>query len=236
MAEPLQGSVNEQDVIPSKTETLTPMEPMPVPVLPPKKLQGSLEQKGGALQGGAQDDGDANLQGMTPSQDNRKKVLQGNANMQDLGASQDPDMDDQEMMVEWDRWRNRFLMAVQQGVQESLNSTGDLMMRFDPRTHRVMSKFPLGTVAWFSCQVTSNRKVVNLKLMQTSGFPNYDQAVLDAVAALDGTSILRYPRGSQRKIVSQAAGIKTADQPGQANYHFGDVEHYRVPGGGGGGY
>ncbi len=229
LADPLQGSVNAEDMEPARPpESFKMMEPMPAPVVP-KKLEGNVQQKQSGLQGQAEDEGSGDLTGMTPTTDKRAKVLQGSANMQDLGAASDPDMDDQEMMVEWDRWRNRFLIAVQQGVQESLNNTGDLMMRYDPRTHMVMSKFPLGTVAWFSCQVTPTRHVTNLKLMQSSGFPNYDQAVLSAVAALDGSSILRYPRGSRRSIVSQAAGIKTADSPGRGYFHFGDVERYRTP-------
>ncbi|MFX7902632.1 hypothetical protein ABTK34_19385, partial [Acinetobacter baumannii] len=83
------------------------LEPMPAPVIPPKKLEGKAEQTGrGSLQGQAEDDGDANLQGMSGKTDDRSKPLSGSAQVQDLGASLDPDMDDEDVMVEWDKWRN----------------------------------------------------------------------------------------------------------------------------------
>jgi len=53
--------------------------------------------------------------------------------------------------------------------------------------------------------------------------------VLEAVQALDGTSILRFPTGSKRTVVSHGGGIKTADQFQQQYFKFGDVEHVRVP-------
>lgn len=226
-AEPLQGSAVEYDSVTSTP--LRQLEPMPAPVIPPKKLEGKAEQTGrGSLQGQAEDDGDANLQGMSGKTDDRSKPLSGSAQVQDLGASLDPDMDDEDVMVEWDKWRNRFLRAVQQGVQETLSNTGDLQMRFDPRTGQVYARFPMGTTCWFSCQVTPDRHVVHLKVMQPSGFPHFDQAVLDSVNALEGSALLRYPQGSRRKIVSQAAGIKTSEQQNNTYYHFGDTEHYRT--------
>ncbi|MES6438319.1 hypothetical protein U6Y50_12280, partial [Cutibacterium acnes] len=67
---------------------------------------------------------------------------------------------------------------------------------------------------------------------QPSGYPDYDRAVYQAVKVLEGSSILRYPRNSHRKIVFEAAGIRTSMQAGPANFHWGDTEHYRAPGGG----
>lgn len=226
-AEPLQGSATEYDTV--NPAPLRQLEPMPAPVIPAKKLEGKAEQTGkGNLRGQAEDDDAGNLQGMTGKNDDRNKVLEGNAKVQDLGASLDPDMDDEDVMVEWDKWRNRFLRAVQQGVQEQLSNTGDLQMRFDPRTGQVYARFPMGTTCWFSCQVTPDRHVVHLKIMQPSGFPHFDQAVIDSVNALEGSALLRYPRNSQRKIVSQAAGIKTSESSNNTYYHFGDTEHYRT--------
>jgi hypothetical protein len=223
---PLQGEVNAADAAPAPSSpTLTPGIAMPAPVVT-KPLQGKAEEQ--ALQGSASDQDDS-LRGMKPQSD-KSRVLRANASMDDdIGRPLDPDMDDQEMMVEWDRWRNRFLNAVQQGLQEQLESTGDNLIFIDPRTGRQRSKYPPGISATFFARITPDRRVVVLKLLQGSGFDDFDRSLLEAVKSLEGTSILRYPRGSRRQIVTQAAGITLSTTGGgPANFHFGDTERYRV--------
>jgi hypothetical protein len=110
-----------------------------------------------------------------------------------------------------------------------LNNSQDGNLRWDPRTQTVVRQFPLGTAAWFYCQVTADRRIVNFKFLHGSGYPNYDQAVQEAIAALAGSSILRFPAGSHRLKVEQAAGIKTAESSQNEFFKFGDVEKYRVP-------
>ncbi len=228
---PLQGSVQDTDLEPTKQSYLKPMEPIPAPVLPAPKLQGNVEQAGAIkpMQGNAEDD-DAGLTPMSGKVDTSNHVLRGSANVEN-GAlqGQDPDNEDQELMVQWDKWRNRFLWAIQSGVQEILSSSGDGNLRWDPRTNTVVRQFPLGTAAWFYCQVTADKRIVNFKFIHPSGYPNYDQAVQEAVAALAGTSILKFPARSKRLKVEQAAGIKTAESSQNEFFHFGDVEKYRVP-------
>jgi len=188
--------------------------------------------KGGAndnaLQGGAQDDGGGDLTPMQPR--SGKPLLQGSAMQSDYGPAGDPDMDDQELQVEWAKWRNKFLWAVQSGVQEALNNPDDVDLRFDPRRGMVVVRFPLGTTAWFHCKISADRHIVSAKIKQTSGFPNFDQAVLNSINHLEGSSYLRFPRRSQRQFVTQTAGIKTSDSPERQYFKFGDVERYRVPG------
>lgn len=243
----LKGGVEETGVAPVKSGPVNLM-PMPVPVLDGNtksdQLKGTAEQndadlkgdqakldKRKPMQGNANMDDDNALAGQNPKLDKRKQPLQGSAAIDDSPfAAQDPDLDDQELMVEWDKWRNRLLWAVQSGVQEVLNNPDESMLRWDPNKNTVVMRFPLGTVAWFSCQVTPDRRVVNLKIMHSSGFPNFDKAVMDSVKNLEGTSILRYPKRSRRKIVSQTAGIKTSESSQQQYFHFGDVEKYRTPG------
>ncbi len=190
-------------------------------------LKGGTDQSG--LQGGAQDDGDVPLIKMNP-QSGGKPLLQGSAMQSDYGPAGDPDMDDQELQVEWDKWRNKFLWAVQSGVQEALNNPDDVDLRFDPRRGMVVVRFPLGTVAWFHCKISADRHIVSAKIKQTSGFPNFDAAVLHSINSLEGSSYLRFPRRSQRQFVTQTAGIKTSDSPERQYFKFGDVERYRAPG------
>lgn len=234
--EPLKGNVDEEAPLePTKVAPLAPLEPLATPVVPakPKKpLEGTVDKtdKGKPLQGDANDD-DENLNAMQPKTD-EKKPLQGTAAVDDDALTkEDPDAEDQELQVAWDKWRNKFLWSVQSSVQESLNNPDDAMLRWDPQRNVMLSRFPLGTVAWFSCQVTPDRHITKFKLLRSSGFPNYDKAVQNAVYSLEGSSILKYPARSRRPIVTQIAGIKTADSGERQFFHFGDVEHYNVPGG-----
>jgi hypothetical protein len=184
-----------------------------------------------ALQGGAED------QGLVPFTEEKPKAGSDNAplsgSIQDEGSSlmhEDPDAQDSELMIQWDRWRNRLLHAVQDGMQNDLNNPNDINMRWDPTTHSMVSKFPLGTEAWFYCQVTPDEHIIHARIVHSSGNKSYDEAVLTALDNLQGSSILKYPAGSKRTIVSQVAGIKTADTSDYKYFHFGDVERQIIPG------
>lgn len=173
-------------------------------------------------------------QPLTGRLDPRTGKLQGSASKTDSELSAgvedaDPDAGDQELQVEWDRWRNRFLHAVQSGMQEAMNNPTEETVRWDANKQAMVSRFPMGTIAWFSCQITPDLRIHHIKLLHTSGYPAYDRAVLDAIDSLQGSSILHYPRGSKRMVVTQMAGIKTAEQSEYRNFHFGDVERQKVP-------
>ncbi len=238
----LKGEVEQADVLPSTATTPGPVEPMPVPVLRskaggqkagryPDELKGQDDtDRPGTLGGRAEALGGAE----NGKPDSKTGMLHGTATKQgaslegDVEGVSDPDAADQELMIEWDRWRNRFLHAIQSGMQESLNNP-EQGLRWDPARQAMVNRFPLGTTAWFSCQVTPDRRISHIKLLHSSGYPAYDRAVLDAIDALQGSSILRYPTGSRRQVVVQTAGIKTAEQAEYRNFHFGDVERQRVP-------
>ena len=202
------------------------------PVVPDKhsagRLQGQAEQdtRGVDAQTGA-------LQPLQPKPAPvNKPVLQGSAvlNGGKLSTEADPDGGDRELMVEWDRWRNRLLRAVQLQVQAGVNnpdSDEDAHPHIDFRTGMVMPRFPMGTEAWFYCEVTSDRKIKVLKITQSSGIAAYDRSIIEGIRALEGTSLLQFPRGSHRLTVNQEAGIKTAIQADYTYYHFGDVERFR---------
>ncbi len=243
---PLEGQVDQNAAAAAASSTSPPFQMAEPPVVAPvasaappppvvkkkRHLEAGIQEQ--SLNGDADQNG-GDLAGMSPSMDKSGNPLSGNASTLDSGVtSSDPDMDDQEMMVQWDKWHNRVLNAIQQGLIEQLSATGDNVMYLDRRTGRMRSKYPLGTMAMFSCQVTPDHRIVNLKIDQTSGFGDYDRAVYQAVNVLNGSSVLRYPKGSHRKIVWEGAGIRTSMQAGPANFHWGDTEHYRVPANGGG--
>jgi hypothetical protein len=236
-AAPLQGSVDEQAPLePSKSPALTPMEPLAVPVVParPKKpLQGTVEHSGrrAPLETGASEEETA-LKEMQAIDDKRKKdLLKGAAALdKDALTKEDPDAEDQELMVAWDTWRNKFLWSIQSNMQEEMNNPDDANLRWDPEHQVLLAKFPLGISAWFSCQVSADRHITSYKLVRSSGYPNYDKAVAASVKSLEGSSILKFPARSRRQIVTQVAGIKTSETGERKYQHFGDVERYTMPG------
>lgn len=237
--EPLQGKVEEADVLPSADAPPPPMEPVPVPVVAPiprKPLEGRLEQN--ALQGGAQGTG---LTGgaagggwagnpQQPRMDQlRQAPLQGSAgqNPMTLGVFNDPDANNQEVLIDWDRWRNTLMQAIQSGTLAKINVHNDIHFVWDPRSQMMLSRYPNGTSAWYACDVLPNRRIINIRLTQSSRYPSYDQAVLQAINDLQGNNILTYPIGSRRQIVSQEANVKTAGQTQSQDFKWGDVERQR---------
>jgi len=238
--EPLKGGVEETGVAPSEAPPQE-IEDMPAPVLPSLKpdnaeldkqnaLKGNVNDQ--ALSGNVEDEGDQELRNDTARPDQGRRTLQGKA---ELGSEQglqsdDPDMDDQELQVEWDKWRNNFLYAVQSGVQEALNNPEEVDLRWDQVHNRMVATLPMGTTSWFFCKIDNNRRVVLARTTHNSGFPNFDRAVVEAVKNLDGSTLLRFPKRSRRPFVTQSAGIKTSDTGGKQFFKFGDVERYRTGG------
>ncbi len=242
---PLKGAVEESGLAPARARPVAPQEPLLSPVVPKleqqnpenaeilkeeKSFQAEVSRSGlrGRAEAEQSNDGLVPMNGKAAPQDG---VLKGSAIKDDDNlASEDPDGQDQELLVEWDRWRNRFLQAILAGAMENLNNPDATDFRWDPVRQKVMTQFPLGTISWFACNISNDRHVSNLRLMKSSGYANYDQAVLNAVRSLEGTTILRFPTRSRRRQVSQAGGVKTSDQSQQQYFKFGDVEHVRVPG------
>lgn len=248
----LKGSVDHTDIEPEKVKLKKPVLEMPTPVLPAstKKEQlipgkGRLDKENAlkgkaqddALQGNVEDEGDIEFKRRFGHMDPTKNRLNGSANKRVLKlsaqkgggalASQDPDYGDKELAIAWDKWRNRFLWSVQSGVTQYLNDPNNPQIKWDPQRQTMVSRFPMGTIAWFSCNVTKDRQVQNLKILHSSGYPVYDRAVLNAVQNLQGSAILKFPRRSKREIVNQNAGIKTATTGQRQFFKFGDVERYR---------
>lgn len=251
-ADTLQGSVDQTSIEPTTVEKAKPDFTMPTPVLPGsaskdklKSGQGTLDSASplegkdddDALQGNVEDEGDIEFRRRFGSLDKPKNVLKGNASDRTLNAtvqkeggqleSQDPDYGDKELAIAWDKWRNRFLWSVQSGVTQAMNDPDNPQIKWDPARQTMVSKFPMGTIAWFSCKISNDRRISNLKLLHSSGFPDYDQAVLNSVRALEGSAILKFPGRSKRISVSQNAGIKTAATGGRQFFKFNDVERYR---------
>lgn len=227
ISKPLQGGLTETQVIKPEHKKKQ------------KMLQGQTDQEGGALQGGAQDSGGQPLTGGLegngfggPLQAGVAQPvpfgqpLQGNASGNPaLQGNADEDGADQELLVEWDRWRNNLQRAIQNNVIALINVHNNVNFYFDQRQNMMVSRYPLGISAWYSVDVLPTKKIVSIRITQSSGVKPYDQAVYQAIANLDGQNLLRYPKGSKRQIVNQQASIGTATSNQYQNFQFGDVEH-----------
>jgi hypothetical protein len=234
---PLQGGVEETGAV-EANPNLTPLVPMPAPVIKKKPVSGKVEQN--SLQGQAREEG-SNLKGgsedyqldkQNPLLDENSPHLHGSANkLEGKIEAEDPDQGDQELTVAWDKWHNRLLWSIQSGVQEIINSPENLEPHFDARRGCVVvgPNIPLGTRATFFVRVSNEKRIVTARIVMSSGYPDYDKALLDAIYSLDGTTILKFPRNSRRQKVNETATIITSDKGDRQFYKFGDVEKYRTP-------
>ncbi len=213
-------------------------------------LQGRIEDtqpqgQAGKLNGSATDDelenkldqvekqfGNANMTGLRSGvQDNSAPPLQGSADAQqpfNLAAANDPDGGNQELQIDWDRWRNRLTQTIQSNLISLINIHNDVNFVFDPRRQMMVSRYPVGIYAQYSCDVLPNQQIINARVTLSSGYPAYDQAVMQAMMQLQGNKILRYPKGSKREIVNQQASIRTSMDNQFQNFQFGDVERQQM--------
>jgi TonB family protein len=132
-------------------------------------------------------------------------------------------------MIEWDRWRNRFLQAVLTSTTEILNSDQAQSFQYNPVDNAIESKFPLGTTAWFICTISNDRQIKNARIVRSSGFSGYDQAVLEAIQAMKNSNILKFPNRSKRISILQAGGVERTTNQQNQYFHFNDIEHYHIP-------
>lgn len=191
-----------------------------------QKLEGRIDERDEAEKANL-----ASIAGKEGQKNHSSDYLQGSAQMGEYdGAKEDPDAGDKELMIAWDRWRNRFLNAVLASTSEILNSDQGASFRINPTTHVMEPKYPVGTVAWFVCEVTRDKQIKHLKILNSSGYADYDKAVLEAVQDLQGSSLLRFPTGSRRTAVLQGGAVERAVQNKPQYFHFDDVERYRIPG------
>jgi hypothetical protein len=210
------------------TSSGIPSVPMVAPVLAPEGGQQTGSTSGNPLTGNAQQtflNGNAN--------DNAKHhpyFLQGQENDTKLPAmaQEDPDAGDQQLSIDWDNWRNRFIFQVQDNLTQEMNNNPNALI-WNAAKQEMVQPWPLGTMAWFYCSVLPTRRIINLRIVHSSGYPSYDQAVLQAVNELNGNPILDFPPRSKRGVVTQVAGIKTATSTIHRYMHFGDIEHRTIP-------
>jgi hypothetical protein len=136
----------------------------------------------------------------------------------------DPDIAKNDVLVQWDGWRNRVVHAAWTNWGKKLDGGGLSVGTFKMNlaTKRI-TKFADGTRATFSCLVTRNCRLQDLKITETSGDQQFDDLVLASVRSLEGKSVLRFPSDSNRNAVTISCAFrigKTQFRPHQ----FNDIE------------
>lgn len=225
--EPLQGGLTENQYLEPERKKKQ------------RRLEGRSNAEVGPLQGGAYDGNGQPLNGGLEStvfpigtmqagaaqSAPMGSTLQGGTNQSfPVQGNVDQDSANQQLLIEWDRWRNNLQKAIQNNVIARINVHNNVNFYFDPRQQMMVSRYPLGISAWYSCDVLPNKTIINIRITQSSGIQAYDQAVYQAIADLNGSNTLRYPKGSMRQIVNQQASIGTSTSNQYQNFQFGDLE------------
>lgn len=124
-------------------------------------------------------------------------------------------VEDKELLIEWDDWRNQFANAVERNIFHS------------PVEALIV---PMGVTAYVACTVTSDGHIKEARIIKSSGLIFYDSAVHKAIESLDGSKVPPFPAGSQRTEVTCKIGFTHVDKKTTRYVYFGDVEHQSMSG------
>lgn len=148
------------------------------------------------------------------------------------GVSKDTEDLDSEIQIEWDNWYKRFEKAIYNKFSVLLCggdavAIGGLFLKLGDAPPL---KFKDGTNATFACDINSNKQLENLRITSSSGNYKFDSLVLQSVGSLNGKSILRFPKNSRRKQVSDSLALWIdRKNPGFNFKPSGEIEKVRVP-------
>lgn len=136
----------------------------------------------------------------------------------------DPDANHQELLIEWDIWRNKVASQVERNLTKHLQGWGGY--EINRITNRVEAKFPSGIHTGIDFVIGSDQTVLKTKVINPSGYKDYDALVEKSVYELTKkSSLLRFPEHSRRQSVEQALEYQTSKGTHQKHFiKFGDTE------------
>lgn len=144
------------------------------------------------------------------------------------GATNEDLEESKEIGIEWDRWRNKFARAIWKRTNQKL-AGGDAIMigrYYIKYGNNPKLDFPQGVMAEVACDITSDRRVNNVRVVSSTGVSQFTQLVVSSFEELNSKSVLEFPKGSQRQCVSMNVTMKM----GTGQFHetkFDDVEKVR---------
>ncbi len=138
--------------------------------------------------------------------------------------------EDENITINWHRWRNKVSKAVWAKFCVLL-AGGDAMMMGNllvklgdaPAPH-----FPLGTRASYTCDIENNRQLKNIRITKSSGNNDFDELVRQSVASINGKQLLKFPKQSKRRVVSVSCELFTTKNGRYSELPFTDLETYKV--------
>lgn len=147
-----------------------------------------------------------------------------------LSSNAASEAETEEVKIEWNRWRNRVNHSVWSKFCVLVNGgdaivLGGLVLKLG---NAPVPNFAVGTKATYVCDIDNERNVKNVRLTHPSGNKRFDQMVLRAVESLQGKSLLRFPKGSQRQLVSESLQLSISNNGGFHDSHENDVETYKA--------
>lgn len=142
----------------------------------------------------------------------------------------DLDANSLELLIEWDRWRNKVAFQLQHNLNKHMCSWDAQEINW--ATRRVESKFPFGVHAGVDFVISSDRKVLKADIVHPSGYPDYDALVVRSVHELGRgrqAKLLQFPEHSRRLSVEQVLEFEKIDSIyKQQPLKFGDTERVQL--------
>ncbi len=130
--------------------------------------------------------------------------------------------------VAWDSWRNRVAKAFWRKFYEKM-SGGDAIVignRAIKLGNAPIIRFPVGTEVTYACDITRDRRIVNARIVTSSGNYQMNSMMLTIISRFDGKKLLAFPEGSQRNVVTLSNRLSISPTPGFTPSNLNDVERY----------
>ncbi len=142
----------------------------------------------------------------------------------------DPDAGSNELLIEWDIWRNKVSNQISRNLSKHMNGWGGYEV--NAITRCVEPKFPSGIQAGVDFVISDDRKVLKVEIKRPSGYPEYDQLIMKSIFELSKKrqeKLLRFPEHSRRTSVEQMLGFQRVHgQQRQPFLKFGDTERVQL--------
>ncbi len=138
------------------------------------------------------------------------------------------DASEEEISIEWDRWRNKVSKSIWSKFCNYLQGGDTIMignLYWKYGTNPALN-FPDNTRATYSVTVDSDMNVVEAKITSSSGIAKFDDIVRRSAESVNKKKFLKFPAGSKRKQISISLQLFTTKHGGFKNIEFHDVERY----------
>lgn len=160
-----------------------------------------------------------------PTTDNSSGQLEGSADSKGHTC----DVNDRELRIEWDDWRNKVACQIEANLSKHLQGWDGMEMNW--AFHGIVPKYPSGIHTGIHLVISADQGVVEATVARTSGYPGYDKLVVTSAFELNKKNqvkLLRFPDQSQRTIVEQYVDYRTVNNHDSIYIKFNDLERIKL--------